>query len=145
MKHSTYTTTHRSQNRKPQTSSTLVPPNTLLEAFTLVHNQLMRRHIFRLETIHPTGERFIQETEHLTPCGNRARFANRTYTAKLIKHYLITGELLERVPRIKTQPRFKAQIRLGKTVRHIGYFPTLEERDAAIRAYRSTLLPQSNP
>jgi hypothetical protein len=33
--------------------------------------------------------------------------------------------------------RHKAQVRIGKTIKYLGYFPTKESRDAAIAQYRA--------
>lgn len=79
--------------------------------------------------------------EHVTVCGDRVRYEGRLVSSSRLKHYLQTGQWVSRVPRAKPAPRFKAQIRLGRRVVHIGYFATQEERDAAVFAYRLGIAP----
>lgn len=121
-----------------------VIPRTIGEAFALVDGRLMRRRVARVEVVQRDGERFTREVEHFTPCGGRVRFGGRVYSAAVVAHYLQTGEIVERVPRAKVAPRFKAQVREGARVRHLGYFATVEERDAAIFAYRLGIFPNGS-
>ena len=118
-----------------------VIPRTIGEAFALVDGRLMRRRVARVEVVQRNNERFTREVEHFTPCGGRVRFGGRVYSAAVVAHYLRTGEIVERVPRAKVAPRFKAQVREGARVRHLGYFATVEERDAAVFAYRLGIFP----
>lgn len=121
-----------------------IPPRTIGDAFVLVDGRLMRRRAARVEVVQRDGERFSREVEHFTPCGGRVRFGGRIYSAAVVSHYLQTGEMVQRVPRAKTAQRFKAQVREGARVRHLGYFATVEERDAAIFAYRLGTFPNGS-
>ena len=121
-----------------------VIPRTIGEAFALVDGRLMRRRVARVEVVQRDGERFTREVEHFTPCGGRVRFGGRVYSAAVVAHYLQTGEIVERVPRAKAAPRFKAQVREGARVRHLGYFATGEDRDAASFAYRLGIVPNGS-
>ena len=122
----------------------VIPPRTIGEAFALVNGQLMRRTVARVEVAHRDNVRFTQDLEKLTPCGDRVRFDGRTYRAGVVAHYLKTGELVHRAPRSAKPLRYKAQVRAGKRVIHLGYFATVEERDAAVFAYRLGIYPSGS-
>ena len=113
----------------------VIPPRTLDEAFALIDGQLMRRHVAQVSTAQ-NGIRSTRELEHFTSCGARARFGGRIYPAAIIVHYLTTGELLPRVPRAAAPQRYRARIRVAGKLVHLGYYPSPEERDTAIFAYR---------
>lgn len=121
-----------------------IVPRTIGEAFALIDGRLMRRRVARVEVVQRNNERFTREVEHFTPCGGRVRFGGRVYSAAVVAHYLQTGELVERAPRAKVAPRFKAQVREGARVRHLGYFATVEERDAAVFAYHLGIFPNGS-
>ena len=71
------------------------------------------------------------------PCGPRVRFDDRVFSARVVMHYLLTGELLSRAPRATAVPKpFRARIRSGGRLVHLGYFATAQERDAAVFAHR---------
>lgn len=71
------------------------------------------------------------------PCGPRVRFNHRVLSARVVMHYLLTGDLLSRAPRATAVPKpFRARIRSGGRLVHLGYFATAEEREAAVFAYR---------
>ena len=63
-------------------------------------------------------------------CGKRVTFEGRVVSASLVLHWLRTGETVKRVPRANAKP-FRASIRVGRRVIHLGYFATVAERDAA--------------
>lgn len=122
----------------------LIPPRTIGEAFALVNGALMRRRVARVEVVQRGGERFSRQVEHFERCGDRVRFGVKTYRAAVVAHYLKTGEMVQRVPRAKPAPRFKAQVREGARVRHLGYFASEEERDAAVFAYKLGIFPNGS-
>ena len=128
------------ESRKPAPPVAVVP-RTIGEAFALVDGRLMRRRVARVEVVQRDGERFTREVEHFAPCGGRVRFGGRVYSAAVVLHYLKTGELVHRAPRAAKPPRYKAQVRDGARVVHLGYFATVEERDAAVFAYRLGIFP----
>ena len=131
------------ESRKPAPPVAVVP-RTIGEAFALVDGRLMRRRVARVEVVQRDGERFTREVEHFAPCGGRVRFGGRVYSAAVVLHYLQTGELVERVPRAKVAPRYRARVRDGARVVHLGYFATVEERDAAVFAYRLGISPNGS-
>ena len=106
------------------------------ESFTVSNGRLMRRVVMR----HTVGQ-FASETVQLEPIGERVRFAGRVYRVSHLMHYFETGEWIKRVNRVKKTPRYKAQVRVGARVLHLGYFATEAERDAAVFAYRLGLTP----
>lgn len=122
----------------------VITPRTIGEAFALVDGQLMRRTVARVEVVQRDGERFTREVEQLTPCGDRVRFGGRTYRAAVVAHYLKTGELVNRAPRAAKSPRYRARVRTPGGLVHLGYFGSVEEREAAIFAYRLGIYPNGS-
>jgi hypothetical protein len=78
--------------------------------------------------------------EYLQQPGARVSYDGRMVSASLLKHYLLTGEWVKRVP--KPRKAYKAQVRKGHKVVYLGRFATIEERDGAVFAYN---LGISNP
>lgn len=75
----------------------------------------------------------LTEREKIKPCGNRVTYEGEQMSAAILKHYLMTGEWVKRVPKPK---KAKAILSVnGKTI-YLGSFATLEERDAAIFQYK---------
>lgn len=62
----------------------------------------------------------------------RVRWRGRTVSQSIVLHYLRTGEVVERVPKPIGLKPYRAVVRIGDKVKHLGYFSTEEERDAAI-------------
>lgn len=134
------------KQRKPKASKKAarpqhIKPRTIEDAFVVVNGQLMRRRVAIVEVVQKDNERFSRQTETLVPCGDRVRFGDRVLLSKVVAHYLTTGEMVDRVPRDKPAPRFKAQVRDGARVLHIGYFASQAERDAAVFAHRLGITP----
>lgn len=72
----------------------------------------------------------LDEREKVKPCGQRVTYEGEQMSAAILKHYLVTGEWVKRVP--KPAKKFKAVVSVnGKSV-HLGYFATVEEKDQAI-------------
>lgn len=67
-------------------------------------------------------------------CGERVQFEGRTVSASIVLHWVRTGERVTRAPRA-VKP-FRAVVREGDKVKHLGRFATREERDAAVIMYR---------
>lgn len=131
------------ESKKPA-PPVVIAPRTIGEAFALIDDQLMRRTVARVEVVQRDNVRFSREVEQLTPCGDRVRFNGRTYRAAVVAHYLTTGEMLHRAPRPAKPPRYKAQVRVGARVLHLGYFASVAERDAAVFAYRLGIFPNGS-
>lgn len=106
------------------------------ESFAVSGGRLMRRVVMR----HTVGQ-FASETVHLEPIGERVRFAGRVYRVSHLMHYFKTGEWIKRVAKVKSSPRYRARVRTPSGLLHLGYFATVEERDAAVFAYRLGLTP----
>jgi hypothetical protein len=121
----------------------LIEPNSIEEAYTLVNNQLMKRVCTLVEFFHLDGSKYTRQLERLVPCGDRVRFKDVTYSAKVVAHYLRTGEQVHRAPRARKDTRYRARVRVGTTLVHLGYFDTVGERDAAVFAYRLGVNPKS--
>jgi hypothetical protein len=104
---------------------------TLEDSFIVSEGRLMRRVVVRQSV----GQ-FVSETVHLEPLGERVRFAGRVYRVSHLVHYFQTGDWIKRVTKVEKAPRFKAQVRDGARVLHLGYFATEGERDAAVFAHK---------
>jgi hypothetical protein len=76
--------------------------------------------------------------EYVQQCGERVLFEGRTRSASIVAHYLTTGEWVKRIPKPR---RIRAVVRDGARVVHLGYFATVEERDAAIFAHKLGITP----
>jgi hypothetical protein len=79
-------------------------------------------------------ENFNNDTVANVKCGKRVQFEGRTVSASIVLHYLRTGERVARVPReVKL---FRAVVRVGGKVKHLGRFATEAERDTAVFSFR---------
>lgn len=67
-------------------------------------------------------------------CGERIQFEGHTVSASIVLHWVRTGERVTRAPRAVKS--FRAVVREGAKVKHLGRFATREERDAAVLMYR---------
>ena len=73
-------------------------------------------------------------SEKIEPCKPRVTYEGRQVSASILMHYLTTGEWVKRL--VKPAKPYKAVAYVnGKTV-HLGYFATLEQKDAAIFAFK---------
>lgn len=76
--------------------------------------------------------------EYVQHCGERVWYDGRMVSSSILRHFLQTGQWVKRLPKPK---RYRAVIRTGRTVEHIGYFASRAERDAAVFAYRLGINP----
>jgi hypothetical protein len=73
-------------------------------------------------------------SEKIELCKPRVTYEGKQVSASILMHYLRTGEWIKRV--VKPSKPFKAVAYAnGKTV-HIGYFATIEQKEAAIFAFK---------
>jgi hypothetical protein len=68
-----------------------------------------------------------------TRAPQRVVYDGRTMTASVLRRYLMTGSWSKG----PTKP-FRAVVRDGAKTKHLGYFATVEERDAAVLTWRLT-------
>lgn len=113
-----------------------IEPEALKDAFTVVNCRLMRRLIVR-----QTIGQFTSESVQLEPVGERVRFAGRIYRVSHLLHWFTTGEWIKRVSKAEKVQRYRARVRTSNGLVHLGYFATVEERDAAVFAYRLGITP----
>lgn len=78
--------------------------------------------------------------EKIEPCKNRVTYKGKQVSASILKHYLLTGEWIKRIP--KPMKPFKAVVYSNGKALHLGYFATLEQKDAAIFAFKLGIVPQ---
>jgi hypothetical protein len=81
-----------------------------------------------------TGE-VLALREYVKPCGARVMWEGRLISASILRHFIETGEWVTRAPKGERKP-FRAQVRQGEKLVHLGYFATREERDATIFAFK---------
>lgn len=63
-------------------------------------------------------------------------FGHGEWPAGTVTH--INGDPSDyRLANLSVGARHKAQVRIGKTVKHLGYYPTVEARNEAIAQYRA--------
>lgn len=79
-------------------------------------------------------EKYSDQSVAYVRCGERVQFEGRTVSASIVLHWVRTGERVTRAPRAVKS--FRAVVREGAKVKHLGRFATREERDAALLAYR---------
>jgi hypothetical protein len=95
--------------------------------------RLMRRETWR--TFAADGSTTIRD--EFIPVGSRVFWRGRIVSASIVLHYLRTGETVARAPRADRKP-FRAVVREGAKTKHLGYFASSEERDAAVLMYKLT-------
>jgi hypothetical protein len=71
--------------------------------------------------------------EYVHQCGERVWYEGRSVAASILRHFLITGQWVKRVPKPR---RIRAVVRDGKRVVHLGYFASEVEREAAVSGYK---------
>jgi hypothetical protein len=71
--------------------------------------------------------------DRVTVCGTRTMYDGRLIASSILKHYLLNGEWIKRIPK---PAKHRAIVRNGKKVTHLGYFVTLEEKNDAIFAQK---------
>jgi hypothetical protein len=74
-------------------------------------------------------------------CGERVTYEGKQVSASIVLHWLKTGEWVDRAPKI-AKP-FRAVIREGRTVKHIGRYATEEERNSALVNYHLGFVPNN--
>ncbi len=84
---------------------------------------------------HFASDGSITSRDIFVPVGSRLMWRGRVVSASIVLHWFRTGEVVARVPRADKKP-FRAIVRDGAKTKHIGYFATEGERDAAILNYR---------
>jgi hypothetical protein len=67
--------------------------------------------------------------EKIEPCHGRVTYQDRQVSASILKHYLITGQWVKRVPK---PAKYRAVVYLDGKTMHLGYFATEEEKKDAI-------------
>lgn len=73
------------------------------------------------------------EHEYTQQCGERIMYEGRMMSSSIVRWYLLTGQWVKRIPKPK---RYRAVVRHKREVVHLGYFPSKEDRDAAVFAWK---------
>ena len=72
-------------------------------------------------------------------CGERVTYEGKQVSTSKVLHWLKTGEWVDRAPKV-AKP-FRAVVREGRTVKHIGRYATEEERNSALVNYHLGFTP----
>ena len=99
------------------------PSKSVLTGFEFVEHE---NELHRVETWVQSGA----ESKVRVKCASTVRFQGRTVAASIVLHWLRTGEIVKRVPRVKVK-RFQAAIRHDGRVVHLGRFDSREAVEAA--------------
>ena len=102
-------------------------PKLINESFVEVDGKLKRRELWTMYK--SNNEPF--EFERFIPCAYQVKWNGRIVSASIVLHWVRTGKLVKRAPRANPKP-FRAVVRVGATVKHLGYFATEAERDGAV-------------
>jgi len=73
-------------------------------------------------------------SEKIEPCKPRVTYEGKQVSASILMHYLTTGEWVKRL--VKPAKPYKAVAYVNNKTVHLGYFATLEQKDAAIFAFK---------
>lgn len=101
--------------------------------------------IERVEFVIGKGETLVRKMtlsdESITyvRCGDRVTFQGKQVSASIVLHWLKTGDWVDRAPKI-AKP-YRAVVREGRTVKHIGRYATEQERDSALVNYQLGFVP----
>lgn len=103
--------------------------------------------IERVEFVIGKGETLVRKMtlsdESITyvRCGDRVTFKGKQVSASIVLHWLKTGDWVDRAPKI-AKP-YRAVVREGRTVKHIGRYATEQERDSALVNYHLGFVPNN--
>jgi hypothetical protein len=118
-------------------------PEHLMKRFVLVGDQVHEvRYRDPMDEEGNQLERVFETSPHAVR-SNTVQHKGKTYTVAWMRRMLSGGALPYRKGgRVKGsgKPRYKAQIRIGSTVKHLGMFDSPEDRDHAVRVARVNLL-----
>lgn len=87
-------------------------------------------HVERWHTSNEAGQTVREYVQH---CGERVFYEGRMVSSSILRWFLLTGQWVKRIPKPK---RYRAVVRSGSRVVHLGYFPTEADRDAAVFAWK---------
>jgi len=112
-------------------------PEKLTERFVLVGEEV--HEVRYRDPVTEEGIRLerVFETSPYPVRSNTVQHKGKTFTVSMMRRILSHGQIGPRPGgRRPGKPRYRAQIRLGQQVKHLGMFDTAEDRDAAVMAAR---------
>jgi len=112
-------------------------PEKLTERFTLVGEEV--HEVRYRDPVTEEGIRLerVFETSPYPVRSNTVQHKGKTFTVSMMRRMLSNGQIGPRPGgRRPGKPRYRAQIRLGQQVKHLGMFDTEEGRDSAVLAAR---------
>lgn len=130
-------------NRRIKASKVWHRPEKLADRFVLVGDQV--HEVRYRDPLDEKGEPMEREFE-VAPYpvrSNTVQYKGKRHTVVQIRNRLSGGAMPPRKGgRVKGsgKPRFKAQLRVGSKVHHLGMFDTVEERDHAVRVAKVNLM-----
>lgn len=95
-------------------------------------------HVEKWRVANEAGETVRDYVQH---CGERVFYDGRMVSSSILHHFLTTGEWVKRIPRPK---RYRAVLRRGRDVLHLGYYPSKEERDTVVGLARLGVFPNGS-
>lgn len=125
---------HVAPGSKPKTETTKTTKHKTVCKKTGSTYEIRGNELMYVETWRTSNAAGQTTREYLQQPGARVSYDGRMVSASLLKHYLLTGEWVKRVP--KPRKPYKAQFRKGSRVVYLGLYETIEDRDAAIFAYK---------
>lgn len=90
------------------------------------------------QTTHSSG---LETSVSLTECGDRVMWRGKQVSSSIVLHWLRTGNRVERVPKLQGQKPYRAVIRIGNRIQHLGYYSSKETRDEAVALAKMGILP----
>jgi hypothetical protein len=118
-------------------------PKLIQERYEVIDGRLHeRRYRTTLE-----GERVFETSPHPIR-STSVRLEGKRESVPFVINWLLTGYAMKlkpgpkkrTTPKEDKKPRYKAQIRIGAVVKHLGMFDSVEERDHAVRVARVNLM-----
>ena len=73
-------------------------------------------------------------SEKVELCKTRVTYDGKQVSASILMHYITTGEWIKRL--VKPAKPFKAVVYANGKTMHLGYFATLDQKEAAIFAFK---------
>lgn len=126
--------------QKPRRAKIIKKPKPRWEKISVTHEvrEGVLLQVDKWRMMDTDGPRF---QEYTRPCGVQVRHDGRLMSASILRHFLITGDWVKRVPKPN---RYRAVIRIGARVIHLGYYPSKDERDAAVGLAKLGIFPSGS-
>ena len=95
--------------------------------------EVRRGELVHIETWRVANDAGETMREYVQQCADRVWYDGRMVSASILRHFLLTGQWVKRIPKPR---KYRAIVREGRRTIHLGYFLSEEDRDAAVFAWR---------